>query len=138
MAIPEKVLTVIHVRDGKAWIDFQAGLKGVVSSIQLAGEATGQVRVEIEDCPALVESADTTLSKPSNDIRFPEPDVPFDPGPPIAAAVPPKKKRGRPKKNASPPKVEVAVTEPAYEEDAEDNPEFDIRIPVGAESAHTE
>jgi hypothetical protein len=86
------VLDVLNVENGNAWIEIQAGLKGVVSRIDLLGDAIGDCRVEFEDCPALIPESG---SRPS-----PTPTPSSTSSPSVDAPIirPVKKRRGRPPK----------------------------------------
>jgi hypothetical protein len=72
MGVPEKVQTIFHVEDGKAHIEIRT-LQGIVSRVDLEGEAVGHVHVEIPNCPAEVIKATPIVKKK---VLAPKPDPP--------------------------------------------------------------
>ena len=74
MGVPEKVQTIFHVEDGKAHIEIRT-LQGIVSRVDLEGEAVGHVHVEIPNCPAEVIKATPIVKKKTIQPRPDRPPV---------------------------------------------------------------
>jgi hypothetical protein len=136
----QKVLTVLSVHDGKAKIEVHSPIHGTVSKIDLVGEATGHVRVELPDCPSqltLPDDSPDILAQPEKDkpvaepvAKVAEPEPSRDPSltwvgksvteepkevdpqsPDYKHTPPPKKKRGRPPKKRDGADIRISVEE---------------------------
>lgn len=123
MAVPEKVLGIMLIENGKARIDVQRGTKGVSHRIIL-GEATGpDARFEFEDMPALimddVGKPTAPTGTPSPGAESPEPSPGIQPPEPSPPPTPVKKKRGRP------PKKKAVKSASLREQTSSD-----VRIPI--------
>ena len=120
MAVPEKVLGILTIENGKAKLEFQRPLQGVVTSIPLAGDVSGpDARFEFEEIPALIGD-----ERPKPQPTHTQPPLPTGTPSPEATnsqPAPVKKRRGRPpKKKAVKHQTRSAVS--------------DVRIPIEAET----